>query len=418
MSSAASRGPTAAEITQEAAERAVRALDTFASDIVRREHALFGGAKQSADLFLGKDYRGKEVTDSAQQQSGPEVTAALRGGTPGIPRQSSGADRHASSGDGAGEPPPPPAGGRSGGDDDEPHIHLDLGGPGSPALPANADSAALARDSLTAALRDWSAPGYVDDIANAVGDVVAHGRGTVRLTAETVGRTDGSRLLRIEVTHTDAGRVRTTWELDRTPRAVERVVPEPGSTPQPERAAGADGDDRRKPLWESVYQDYQKGVGEVRRAMARDLADNYPWLTPAQIDDAKLIISELYTNSVAYSPDHRGRIDITAPADGQVRVSVTNAMGPGDALKMADWVPDQQSVERQGGRGTQLAHALSAACGRDLHFGTEGSSATHWFELHRSDEGGGSDPVFDISGLADDLAGLGIDVDDLRPDGE
>jgi hypothetical protein len=53
-----------------------------------------------------------------------------------------------------------------------------------------------------------------------------------------------------------------------------------------------------------------------------------------------------------------------------------------------------------------------------MPWATEGSSATHWFELHRSDEGGGSDPVFDISGFADDLAGLGINVDDLRPDGE
>ncbi|MFQ6226815.1 ATP-binding protein [Nocardia sp. NPDC002869] len=379
-----------------------------------------GGAKQSADRFLGRDYRGKEVADGVQQQSGPEVTAALRNGSPDTSgrRQSSGADRPTSSGDGAGDPPSPPAGGRPGAADDEPHIRLDLGGPGSPALRADAVGAASARNSLTAALRDWSAPGYVDDIANAVGDVVGHGRGTVRLTAETVGRTDGSRLLRIEVTHTDAGRVRTTWELDRTPRTVERVVPGPGSTPQPERAAGADGDDRRTPLWESVYQDYQKGVGEVRRAMARGLADNYPWLTPAQIDDAKLIISELYTNAVAYSPDHRGRVDVTAPEDGRVRISVTNAMGPGDALKMADWVPDQQSVERQGGRGTQLAHALSAACGRDLHFGTESSSATHWFELHRSGESSGSDPVIDMSELAGDLADLGIDLDDLRPDGE
>ncbi|MGW4070174.1 ATP-binding protein [Nocardia grenadensis] len=199
-------------------------------------------------------------------------------------------------------------------------------------------------------------------------------------------------------------------------------MPGPDSTPRPERQATADGDDRRKPLWgsegESVYQDYQKQVGEERRELARTLEDNYPWLTPDQIGDAKLITSELYTNAVAYSPDHRGSIDITAPADGRVRISVTNAVGPGEAVNMASWVPDQQSVDRQGGRGTQLAHALSAACGRDLHFGMDGSCVTHWFELHCADGGSSNDPVIDMSGFADDLADLGFDVNDLRPDGD
>ncbi|MEU4842244.1 hypothetical protein [Nocardia testacea] len=361
------------------------------------------------------------IAGETPQRSGPEATAAPHARAPDTTgrRESSGAHTPGSARDGAGAPPSPPAGGRSGAGDDEPRRRLDLGGPGSPPLRADADSAALTRDSLTAMLRGWSAPGYVDDIAGAVGDVVAHGRGTVRVTAETVGRPDGSRRLGIEVTHTDASEVRTIWELDRTPGTVERVVPKPESAERPEHQPRVVGDDRRNPMWgragETVYQDYQQGVGTVRRSLGEQLRDNYPWLTQVQIDNAKLIISELHTNSVTYSPDHRANIEVTAPADDRVRVSISNAMGPGEALKMGDWVPDQQAVERQGGRGTQLAHALSDACGRELRFGTDGSTATHWFELHRGGgaDGGGRDPVIDMSGLAADLADLGFG--DLSP---
>ncbi|MGW1743003.1 ATP-binding protein [Nocardia sp. NPDC001965] len=292
-----------------------------------------------------------------------------------------------------------------------------MGGPDSSALHADADSAARVRNALTARLHDWSSPGYVDDIADAVGDVVEHGRGTVRITAATFGRPDGSRLLGIQVTHTDTSQVRTTWELDQTPRPVEWG---PDPAPRPQRATRVDGDDRQNPMWDQdggADQDYQRGVRHVRGALDEHLSANFSWLTPDQIYDAKLITSELYTNAVTYSPDHRGDIEITAPADDKVRVSVSNALSPGAARDMAPWVPDQQSVERQGGRGTQLAHELSAACGRDLRFGTDGSSATHYFELHRSDGAADSreDPVIDISAFADDLAELGFDADSLAP---
>ncbi|GGL36930.1 sensor histidine kinase [Nocardia jinanensis] len=421
MNSAGSPGPTnPAAVAQEVAARAARAVLTGTSEVVRREQAILGGTRQSADQLLDGNHRGKEIVDGTQHRSGPESTAGRRGlpeatDTAGR-RESSGGDTPALFGNGTGEPPLPPRGAGSGADDDEPSMLLDLGGPGSPALRANADSAARVRDALTARLHGWSSPGYVDDIASAVGEVVEHGRGTVRITAATFGRPGGSRLLGIQVTHTGASQVRTIWELDQTPRTVERG---PDPAPRPERETGVDGDDRQNPMWgrdgEVVNQDYQRGVSEIRRALDRHLSDNFPWLTPEQIYDARLIISELYTNSVTYSPDHRANIDITAPADGQVRISVSNALAPGAARNMAEWVPDQQSVNRQGGRGTQLAHELSAACGRELRFGTDGSSATHWFELHHSDgaDAGGSDPVIDMSAFADDLADLGVDIDNL-----
>ncbi|NUP26200.1 MAG: ATP-binding protein [Nocardia sp.] len=295
---------------------------------------------------------------------------------------------------------------------------LDMGGPDSPTLHANADGAARVRNALTERLHDWSSPGYVDEIADAVSDVVEHGRGTVRITAATFGRPDGSRRLGIQVTHTDTSQVRTTWELDQTPRPVEWG---PDPAPRPQRATGVDGDDRRNPMWgqdgAAVNQEYQRSVSHVRGALDDHLSENFPWLTRDQIYDAKLITSELYTNAVTYSPDHRGDIDITSPAEDKVRVSVSNALSPGAARDMAPWVPDQQSVERQGGRGTQLAHELSAACGRDLRFGTDGSTATHYFELHRSDgaDDGREDPVIDMSAFADDLAELGFDADSLAP---
>ncbi|WP_280417059.1 hypothetical protein [Nocardia carnea] len=320
---------------------------------------------------------------------------------------------------GDGDPPAPqPDNGPAAGDDG-PFLRLDLGGPESPALPADAHTATLTRESLTAMLHDWSSPDYVADIAGAVGDVVEHGRGTVRVTAETVGTPDGFRELTIEVTHTDAGLVRTIWQLDQNPRPVERVVRGPDSTPPRERAAPVTvGDDRVNQMWgregEAVYQ---SSVGQQRQALADQLSETYPWLTDEQIGDAQLILSELYTNSVTYSFDHRAVVEVTAPEDGRVRVSVSNSLAPGEAMKMADWIPDQQPVERQGGRGTQLAHAFSDSCGRVLRFGPEGSRATHWFEIHRAgdtgDTSGVREPVIDMSEFADDLAALGFDVDEL-----
>ncbi|MGW5386223.1 ATP-binding protein [Nocardia sp. NPDC003963] len=393
-------GPAA--VTQEVAERAVRALTTCSSDVVRREHTMFDEAKQFADRSVSDDRKGKAAVDGTQQTPGPGDTAGSRdrAATPDTAqdRGSSDGATHTASGDGTGEPPRPPRGAGSGADDGDSSGRLDM------TVPANAVSGARTRDALSTMLRDWSSPGHIDDIANAVGYTVQHGRGTARITANTVDLPDGSRTLDIEVTHTNGtSQVHTTWDLDRTPRSVERG---PHSDPPPKKKTGVDGDDRG--LWgqdgRAVDQEYQKDVRPIRNSVAEQLSAEYPWLTEDQIYDAKVVTSELYTNAVSYSPDHRANIEITAPREGQVRISIENVLAPGGAEKMAPWIPDQQPPEREGGRGTQLAHELSAACGRELRFGTEGSTATQWFELH---EGVESNPVVDAGEFADVVAELG-----------
>ncbi|MEU1983252.1 ATP-binding protein [Nocardia sp. NPDC019395] len=369
-------------------------------------------------------------------------------GLPGdsAPRASATGEGQGGAGDGPG---PPPAPGQAGYGDDGPFVRFDIGGPGDRALPADAHTAALARDSLGAMLHDWSSPDYVSEVSAAVGDAVEHGRGTVRITAEITGPPGGERGLTVEVTHTDASTVRTIWQLDQTPRTVERVPRGPESTQQqPHLSARVDGDDRRTAMWgedgELTEQSYQQEAGRARRFVGEqfgELYEQYPWLADRTYD-GKVIVSEIATNAVTYSPDHRMTLDVTASEDGRVRVTVGNALTPGDAAEMARWTPDQVDNQREGGRGTQLAHALSDRCGRVLRFGPDQLTAEHWFEFHQNrspeSETGSepadsesasntakpelagdtaeSEPFIYMSAFADDLRELGFDPDALTAD--
>jgi serine/threonine-protein kinase RsbW len=91
-------------------------------------------------------------------------------------------------------------------------------------------------------------------------------------------------------------------------------------------------------------------------------------------DDAELLVSELFGNSVRYSRsgDGDGTVTVTVRAgDGIVRVEVTNRAGPG--------TPKLRPAGRdgEGGRGLQLVADLAARWG----WRRRGGQMVTWFEL-------------------------------------
>ena len=95
-------------------------------------------------------------------------------------------------------------------------------------------------------------------------------------------------------------------------------------------------------------------------------------------DDAVLLVSELFGNSVRYSRSGAagGTVTVAVSAgDGLVRVEVTDRSGPG--------VPELYSAgqDAEGGRGLQLVAGLAARWG----WRQRGGRTVTWFELRHTD---------------------------------
>lgn len=91
-------------------------------------------------------------------------------------------------------------------------------------------------------------------------------------------------------------------------------------------------------------------------------------------DDAALLVSELFANSVRYSGSGAAGETVTvavSAADGVVRVEVTDCSGPG--------VPRLRAAEgeAEGGRGLGLVAGLAARWG----WQRRGGRTVTWFEL-------------------------------------
>jgi anti-sigma regulatory factor (Ser/Thr protein kinase) len=88
-------------------------------------------------------------------------------------------------------------------------------------------------------------------------------------------------------------------------------------------------------------------------------------------DDAALLVSELFGNSVRYSQSG-ATVTVTVRAgDGVVRVEVTDRSGPGTPeLYLA-------GCDAEGGRGLQMVAGLAARWG----WGKRGGRTVTWFEL-------------------------------------
>lgn len=107
-------------------------------------------------------------------------------------------------------------------------------------------------------------------------------------------------------------------------------------------------------------------------AAARQAIDELRPVPSTQVrSDARLLVSELVTNSVKYGSEGALRLQISAPAPTQVRVEVTNE---GDSFEPK---ARNRPVTEAGGWGLHLVEELTDRWG--VH---EGS--THvWFEIDR-----------------------------------
>jgi serine/threonine-protein kinase RsbW len=123
-------------------------------------------------------------------------------------------------------------------------------------------------------------------------------------------------------------------------------------------------------VWESVTVAGREERARVARAFAAGvLGPGHPCG-----DDAALLVSELFGNSVRHSRSGAagGTVTVAVRAgDGLVRVEVTDRSGPG--------VPELSCAGRdaEGGRGLQLVAGLAARWG----WRQRGGRTVTWFEL-------------------------------------
>jgi anti-sigma regulatory factor (Ser/Thr protein kinase) len=93
-------------------------------------------------------------------------------------------------------------------------------------------------------------------------------------------------------------------------------------------------------------------------------------------DDAELLVSEIFSNSVRHSGSGAAGETVTVAVrvgDGMVRVEVTDRAGPG--------TPELRPADRdaEGGRGLQLVAGLAARWGWRRR---RGGRMVTWFERH------------------------------------
>lgn len=113
------------------------------------------------------------------------------------------------------------------------------------------------------------------------------------------------------------------------------------------------------PPGEATYPKDPEAVAEARRFVADHLAQLTPALTDSQLDDVRLIVSELVTNAVRYGtePGDRVRVVVTPAAD-TVRIEVHDPERRRPHFKPV-------SDERPGGRGLLIVEAIAARWGVD-----------------------------------------------------
>jgi two-component sensor histidine kinase len=104
---------------------------------------------------------------------------------------------------------------------------------------------------------------------------------------------------------------------------------------------------------------------------ARAVVDELPWLDPAVVPDAKLLVSELVTNSVKYGGDGPVRLVLRSADCGRLRIEVVD--------RGAGFAPARRATDRPktdiGGWGLHLVETLADRWG-------VAEGPTHvWFEL-------------------------------------
>src|SRR5690606_34444323 len=74
--------------------------------------------------------------------------------------------------------------------------------------------------------------------------------------------------------------------------------------------------------------------------------------------------------------------------DRQVHLAVANDIAPGVAAKLPKWTSDEQDVDREGGRGTQLVVAESTVAVRCVIFANGKATVEHSVEFHATPPAG------------------------------
>jgi anti-sigma regulatory factor (Ser/Thr protein kinase) len=104
---------------------------------------------------------------------------------------------------------------------------------------------------------------------------------------------------------------------------------------------------------------------------ARGCVRQLPHLTPGQVEDAVLLVSELVTNAVKYGPEGEA-IRLIVGADARRTRFTVHDVGLGPLPEMRD-----DADPAPGGHGLRLVDAIAD------RWGVERGSIRVWFELDR-----------------------------------
>lgn len=276
----------------------------------------------------------------------------------------------------------------------------------------NETQADLVERQIAELLDGWSDPAYVRDIAAAVGASLRWGQGQISLRVEF--EADAVHVDLVDITG-DHSYVRVEWRLGDTPGPVERAA-----KPFVERSAEeldierllemyGDADENTAGLDPAIdvatpektaaphIAPATYRVGDTRTAMETRLRAEYPELGDI-VDSVKLAVSELETNAQKhlrrygdeYGLDPEGRLDLDVTGTGpdcKVFLTVTNDIAPGTAVELPRWTDNEQALDREGGRGTQLVIAESSVAVRHFTFTDGKNTIEHSVEYHRTPPG-------------------------------
>lgn len=296
---------------------------------------------------------------------------------------------------------------------------IDLGGPEQPPhlrfddiTAGDATQADLVEQRISELLAGWSDPDYVREIAAAVGASVRWGQGTISVTAAL---DDGPAHIDLVDITGDHSYVRVEWRLGPTPGPVERAAQAPVERSSEELDIErllemyGDGDADTAGLDLDLVLEAPEqttapsaapapfGVGSTRAALRARLRAEHPELGDV-IDRVVLAVSELVTNADKHlrryaaehglDPEGRLAVDVTGTGpDGKVFVTVANDIAPGTAVKLPSWTDDEQALDREGGRGSQLIIAESTVAVRHITFAEGKNSIEHSVEYHLTPPG-------------------------------
>ncbi|GGL14215.1 hypothetical protein GCM10011588_30940 [Nocardia jinanensis] len=259
----------------------------------------------------------------------------------------------------------------------------------------NEAQADLVERQIVGLLEGWSDPAYVREIAAAVGASIRWGQGPISLRAELDA--DAVHVDLVDITG-DHSYVRVEWRLGRTPGPVERAA-----EPPVERSSEEIDLDRLMEMYgESAPEEippYQREVRRIRNAVEARLLEYDADVSVDVVDSIMRAVSELVTNakkhlysnasSAGLAPEEVLDLAIRVGGDDeQVHIAVTNDIAPGVAAKLPKWTADEQSVDREGGRGTQLVIAESTVAVRRIIFANGKNTIEHSVEFHATPPAG------------------------------